>query len=172
MVSIKRHGIGKQVSIRRGNCRDVAGHFCRISALATIGALVPFFSAAIADQPRFLFGTAKPLAINTPDKPEQTSTISGDGLSVYYVGGDPKVEGATPDVIWATRESDTAPFSNPRPVPGLSGSISAILPTMSGDELTILFRGSDRAFYESTRASTDEAFSSPELVPFGVEDGS
>jgi len=100
------------------------------------------------------------------NQPANAPTLRGDGLELYF---DDYSSGSTTQIFRATRASKTSPWvvlgAQTQLDPG--GNVYGF-PTLAPDGLTLYFEGTDGVqayLYEAHRASTNDAFSSPTVVP-------
>jgi hypothetical protein len=108
-------------------------------------------------------------SINTTSD-EFDGVLSRDGLRVYFcsngLGGSGSWELAT-----ATRSGTTSAFGTPTLMTSLNSSALDSNPTLSSDELLIIFSSfrtggsGDADLYYATRTSTSTAFSAPKALP-------
>ncbi|MCA9666075.1 MAG: PD40 domain-containing protein [Myxococcales bacterium] len=96
---------------------------------------------------------------------------SYDNLRLYFIASDINGGGSQTDILVSSRASPSDPFGAPVAVMGVnSGSIDAN-PTLTADELTIVFNSSrpsgqgSNDLYYATRATRQDAFGAPQPVP-------
>jgi Tol biopolymer transport system component len=90
-------------------------------------------------------------------------TSSFDGLRLYFVSDRPGSQGGD---IWVTeRPAVDAPFAMPENLgPGVNGPANEGAPSLSGDELVIVFDRDDGGIWTATRAAIDSAFGTAERL--------
>lgn len=101
---------------------------------------------------------------------DYSPTLSGDGLRLIFESNRPGGAGGY-DLYEATRPDRSALFTNPVPLASLNDTSNQSGPWIAGDGLTLYFTddgtGATR-LYVTTRATVDQPFESPTLVP-GLE---
>jgi Tol biopolymer transport system component len=111
------------------------------------------------------FSAAVPVpGINTTSE-ENGGWISSDGLRLYYALGAGGLSIDSRDIYTASRATIADPFGAPAQVPGVNSTTGDQSPSLTADELTIVFiRATTSDVYIATRADVHTSFGTPTPV--------
>jgi Tol biopolymer transport system component len=117
------------------------------------------------------FVTVSPVAGLATSGIERTPSLSPDELTAYFTGA--FAGAASQDLYAAHRPTTTAAFGTPAPITAANTSDLEFAPTISADELTLLFTSSRVAgqgyhLYVSTRPTTLADFGVPAPLGGGI----
>ena len=114
-------------------------------------------------------GRLIPLETGVTGEPDARPWLSSDGLRLYFSSS--RTSGtAREDLFVATRTSTSAAFGTPTMIGGLGTAASWVSPSLTADELTIVFASNSSSgqggfdLWIATRTSTTAAFSTPALL--------
>ena len=134
---------------------------------------------AVADQPRFLFGTPSPVAgISQDGREEAAPALSADELEIVFnmeIHGKEK-ENDFIDLFLARRESVDQPFGEPVPLESINSAMWAWMPSLSHDGQHIYYAGAsfDEDLFgivRATRPTLHEPFGEPTTVVSAPDEG-